>query len=69
MARKALRWVIYLLSVVPALLLANLLSDAVLGPGPDLDGPTIQDVAPIVIWAAMMLTLWVLLGRFLPDRS
>ncbi|MEM7642930.1 MAG: hypothetical protein AAF366_10415 [Pseudomonadota bacterium] len=69
MARKALRWAIYLLCVVPALLLANLASDALLGPGPDLDGPTIQDVAPLLIWAAIMLTLWVLLGRFLPDRT
>ncbi|MEM7709983.1 MAG: hypothetical protein AAF264_04390 [Pseudomonadota bacterium] len=69
MARKALRWAIYLTCVVPALLVANLVSDTILGAGPDLDGPTIQDVTPLLVWAAIMLTVWVVLGRILPDRA
>ncbi|MEM8823750.1 MAG: hypothetical protein AAGF30_09095 [Pseudomonadota bacterium] len=69
MARRALRWGIYLLCVVPALLVANLLSDTVFGSGPDLDGPTFQDIASLLIWAVIMLALWVLLGRVMPDRN
>lgn len=68
MARKVLRWAIYLLCVVPALLLANLLSRATLGPRPDVEGLTLQDLVPLVIWGVMMLTLWVFLGRVLAER-
>ncbi len=65
MARKVLRWAIHLLCVVPALLLANFMSRAVLGPRPDVEGLTLQDVAPLLIWGVMMLTLWVFSGAYL----